>query len=655
MPPRARGDDGNDLRMLQDYPAIELPPGAARLPVSVVILTLDEERNLADCLRSCAWCDDVHVLDSGSRDRTIEIARAHGATVHHNAFQSFGQQRNWAIDHIATKYAWQFHLDADERFTAPQVDEMLALVGSDAPRNATAAYHVPSKMIFLGKWLKHAGGYPAYQVRLFHRERCRFVDFGHGQRERASGPVGRMQQPYLHFNFANGLLEWFGKHNRYSDRESEEAVAVRTRKPPLVAALMSKDPTVRRRAMKDLSYFWRARGLWRFLYMYVFRAGWMDGKQGFHYCAMIAMYEYWIELKIREREHDWKDRTRALADRLTGDDGEEVVAPASAAAVEAGTATAAPTTPEVDVMIPTLNEAAHIARAVKNARALGNVVVLDSLSTDGTQQLARDAGATVVEHRFVNYSAQKNWGLDNLPFVGKWVFILDADERLTPRLRREIRAMLRRAEDARGGGGGGGGRAPAVGYYINRALVFMGRNVRHGGLYPSWNLRLFRRGEARYEERAVHEHMICNGPTDYMRGEMVHIRTESMHQYIAKHIRYADLESTEWVNLKLGRSRTAPSHKLFKDLLRYRSWLRREVWPRMPLRPLWRFLHMYVFRLGILDGRAGWHLARLMASYEYMITLLYEDKLLRARFGNTQMTAEARDRKLAQRMARASR
>src|SRR4051812_21982267 len=92
----------------------------------------------------------------------------------------------------------------------------------------------------------------------------------------------------------------------------------------------------------------------------------------------------------------------------------------------------------VDIMIPTLNEADHIAETVANARKLGNVYVLDSLSTDGTQQLARDGGATVVEHPFVNYSAQKNWGLDNLPFTAEWIFILDADERITPALRKEI-------------------------------------------------------------------------------------------------------------------------------------------------------------------------------------------------------------------------
>jgi hypothetical protein len=512
---------------------------------------------------------------------------------------------------------------------------MRQVLGPDGKGTGRVAFHVPRMLIFLGKWLRHAGGYPKYEVRLFLRDRCRFIDFGHGQRERVSGPVGHLVQPLLHFHFSHGLAEWLRKHNRYSDVEAEQAVTVRAAgHVPLREAIFHRDPSVRRRALKECGYFLPFRAAWRFLYAYVYAAGWLDAKEGFHYCALVAMYEYWVQLKIRERERAWKGRTQQIADQLTGDDADAALTPTLPG--EGPAATAA-----VDVMIPTFNEAAHIARTVRNARSLGgSVFVLDSFSTDGTQDLARAAGAMVVEHRFVNYADQKNWGLDNLPFTAEWVFILDADERLTPPLRRAIGQVVRRP----------GG---PDGYYVNRALVFMGHNVRHGGLYPSWNLRLFRRGKARYEERAVHEHMVCNGTTDYLPGEMVHIRTESMHQYIAKHIGYADLESSEWVNLKLGRSTSGPPSKLFKSHLRLRSWIRREIWPRAPLRPLWRFLHMYVVRLGVLDGLAGWHLARLMASYEYTIGLLHEDKLLRERFGNAQMSPDERDRKLAARVARA--
>jgi len=281
-----------------------------------------------------------------------------------------------------------------------------------------------------------------------------------------------------------------------------------------------------------------------------------------------------------------------------------------------------PSRPKIDVLIPTFNEAAHISEAVQNAKLVGNVFVLDSFSTDGTQDLAREAGAMVVEHKFENYSKQKNWALDNLPFTGDWVFILDADERVTPKLREEVFRVAQ-------------ADSPTVGYFVNRVVIFMGRQIKHGGLFPSWNLRFFRRGSCRYEDRAVHEHMMCDGPTAYLKFLMLHIRRESLHDYLAKHIRYADMESDEWIKMATGQSQEAPAPKLFKDKLRYRQWIRRELWPRLPFKGTIRFVYMYFVRLGFLDGRAGWHLANLMASYEYMITLLYKEKLMKVRSGQS--------------------
>lgn len=275
---------------------------------------------------------------------------------------------------------------------------------------------------------------------------------------------------------------------------------------------------------------------------------------------------------------------------------------------------------QIDILIPTLNEAAIIADAVRNARTVGNVFVLDSISKDGTQKLAEEAGATVVERKFTGYASQKNWGLDNLPFTGEWVFILDADERITPQLREEL---FRRAKDA----------SSPDGFYVNRVVLFMGRPIRHGGLYPSWNLRFFRRGRCRYEDRSVHEHMVCDGPTEYLREEMLHIRSESVHEWIRKHIRYADLESDEWVKLKFGLEAGARADRLFTRVMKYRQYLRREVWPRTPMKPLMRFMYMYFVRLGVLDRMPGLHMAVMMAAYEYMIELLYRDKLERIRAG----------------------
>lgn len=285
-------------------------------PVSIVILTFNEALNIRECIESCAWCDDVHVLDSGSTDGTQEIARSLGATVHINKFKSFGDQRNWAIDHIPCKYPWHFHLDADERFMPELVREMHRRLKDDGAGEGFDAYLCPSKMILMGRWLKYSGGYPSYQVRLFRYGKCRFVDFGHGQREDCAGKIGTIVEPYMHYNFSKGLLEWFYKHNDYSSREANEAMLIRTQGKPSLSQLLTGDPTTKRRHWKNMSYFVRGRFIFRFLYNYVLRGGFLDGAAGVRYCSMISSYEYWTELKIRERAYPWNERTMQLANKL---------------------------------------------------------------------------------------------------------------------------------------------------------------------------------------------------------------------------------------------------------------------------------------------------------------------------------------------------
>jgi glycosyltransferase involved in cell wall biosynthesis len=273
-------------------------------PVSVVILTFNEAVNIADCIASCRWCDEVHVVDSGSTDATRDIAASMGAHVHLHPFESFGRQRNWAIDHVPTRHLWQFHLDADERFTDELVREMSAELGPDGLRSDAGAYLVPSKMMLGNKWLRFSGGYPAYQARLFRVGKCRFIDFGHGQREQTSDPVRRLRSAYLHYNFSHGMAAWLSKHNQYSDRESAEAQQMLAM-PVRAREMLSRDATKRRRALKNFSYRLRGRAFWRFVYMYLLRLGFLDGRTGFQYCAMMAMYEYWTELKLLERRSNW--------------------------------------------------------------------------------------------------------------------------------------------------------------------------------------------------------------------------------------------------------------------------------------------------------------------------------------------------------------
>lgn len=268
------------------------------MSISILILTLNEEANLPACLASVAWSDDVVVLDSFSQDATVAIAEHLGARVYQRAFDNFAGQRNYALEHIDFKHNWILHLDADEIVTPELQAEMRQAIASDRYE----AYRIPSKMMFLGRWLRHAGLYPSYQVRLGHRQRFRFQQVGHGQREAiAPDRIGTLGNPYLHYSFSKGLTDWFDKHNRYATDEARETLQLLAGTRGIDwAGLGSRDRTRHRRALKELSCRLPCRPLLRFLYMYVLRRGFLDGRAGLTYCCLLSLYEYLIVLKTRE-------------------------------------------------------------------------------------------------------------------------------------------------------------------------------------------------------------------------------------------------------------------------------------------------------------------------------------------------------------------
>ena len=264
------------------------------IPVSVVILTLNEEINVVDCIASCKELGDVHVLDSGSTDRTRELGEAHGATVWNHPFKSFGAQRNWAIDNITVEHDWILHLDADERVTPELVRALRDLFKSDPEE---AGFYLPNKLMLMGRWLKRCGGYPTYQMRLFHRERMRFQDYGHGQRELTEGEIGTIDEPYLHYAFSKGVSDWLAKHNRYSTEEANQAVQAGTHVG--LGDLLSRDRIRQRRAMKRLSFRLPMRDKLRVIQLLLVQGGILEGRAGLMYARLIAIYERMTNVKYR--------------------------------------------------------------------------------------------------------------------------------------------------------------------------------------------------------------------------------------------------------------------------------------------------------------------------------------------------------------------
>lgn len=267
------------------------------MSISVLILTQDEEINIGDCLDSVSWADDIVVLDSGSIDRTVGIASEKGARILQRPFDSFADQRNFGIEQGDFRHEWILHLDADERVPEALRKEIEEKTG----HTKNDAFRVASKLMFKGRWLKHAGMFPVYQVRLGTRDALRFIQVGHGQREDLPPErLGTLDIPLVHEAFLKGLDPWRKRHERYARDEATTAVDNLQRGQVPLSGLLSRDPVTRRRAAKQISWRLPARPALRFFYMYILRSGFLDGTAGFHYCRLLAEYERMTDKRIRE-------------------------------------------------------------------------------------------------------------------------------------------------------------------------------------------------------------------------------------------------------------------------------------------------------------------------------------------------------------------
>lgn len=265
----------------------------------------------------------------------------------------------------------------------------------------------------------------------------------------------------------------------------------------------------------------------------------------------------------------------------------------------------------LSVVIPIKNEAANLSRSLASVSWADEVFVVDSQSTDGSASIAEAHGARVVQFHFNGiWPKKKNWALDNLPFKNDWVFILDADEVLMPAAEAEFRQIVADPDH------------PMDGYWINRRFMFLGKWLKHA-YYPNWNLRLFRHRLGRYEkltdfdtasgDNEVHEHVVVSGKTGRLESEMDHYAFPTVDVFVEKHNRYANWEARVSLDRLLkGSSQSIQS----KDVGMRRRLKHLSQW--LPCRPLLRFLYVFFLQLGCLDGKAGYHFARLHAMYEYL-------------------------------------
>lgn len=263
------------------------------------------------------------------------------------------------------------------------------------------------------------------------------------------------------------------------------------------------------------------------------------------------------------------------------------------------------------IYILTHNEEIDIAACIESAQLSDDIIVVDSFSNDRTVEIAQRYRVRVIQHTFESHGEQRSWMLRSIPTKHEWVYILEADERMTPQLFRECLQAIKSQDN--------------VGYYAAERVMFMGRWIRHSTQYPRYQLRLLKKGQVWFSDYGHTEREVCLGATGFLQETYPHYTcSKGLSRWIEKHNRYSSDEAKEtisqlengavkWWDLFFGDNEVARRRAL-KDLSL-----------RLPCRPLLRWLYMYFVLGGIRDGKAGFAWCTLQAFYEYLILLKAEE------------------------------
>ena len=242
--------------------------------LSVLVITKNEEHNIVDCLESVKWADEIVVVDSGSDDKTVELARRYSQKVYVKPWEGYAASKNFALEQCMGD--WILWLDADERVTGALGDEIQSILEQRV--TDSVGFEVSRKAFFLGKWIRHCGWYPGYVLRLFRRGSGRWSDKKVHEHLELEGKTGKLKSDLLHYTDPN-LWHYFDKFNRYTTLAAEELAG--KGEPFQLSQLM-------------------VRPVWLFVRMYFLKSGFQDGVQGFILCALSSCYVFTKYAKLWE-------------------------------------------------------------------------------------------------------------------------------------------------------------------------------------------------------------------------------------------------------------------------------------------------------------------------------------------------------------------
>jgi glycosyltransferase involved in cell wall biosynthesis len=281
-----------------------------RLPISVIVLTFNEERNIDACLKTIVdWAGEVWVVDSGSTDRTLEIVAQYTTRITSHPFDNYSKQRNWAQAGLALAHEWVFHIDADER-VSPELLTSLRRFFAERQDQQVSGCLVRRRIEFMGRRIRHGGIYPTYHCRLFRRDKGQCEEREYDQHFLVEGKTTRLEADLIEVT-ASSLSSWTARHNRWAQLEAHYLFAQAENSPKnLVAARLDGTPVERRRWLKTSVYqraplFWRA--LVYFLVRYFLRLGLLDGIPGLIYHVLHGFwFRFYVDACYYELKHSRK-------------------------------------------------------------------------------------------------------------------------------------------------------------------------------------------------------------------------------------------------------------------------------------------------------------------------------------------------------------
>ncbi|MEB3826964.1 glycosyltransferase family 2 protein [Phormidium sp. CCY1219] len=281
----------------------------AQVPISVLIPAKNEETNLPACLASVKRADEVFVVDSQSSDRTVEISESFGAKVVQFHFNGrWPKKKNWSLENLPFRNEWVLILDCDERIPTELWDEMASAISNPN----YDGYYINRKVFFLGQWIRFGGKYPDWNLRLFRHQKGRYENLGteevpntgdnevheHVILER---PAGYLNHDILHEDFRD-IYQWLERHNRYSNWEARVYYNLLEGRDEAgtIGSNFFGDPVQRKRFIKKVWVRLPFRPLLRFIWFYIIKLGFLDGKAGYIYGRLLSQYEYQIGVKLYE-------------------------------------------------------------------------------------------------------------------------------------------------------------------------------------------------------------------------------------------------------------------------------------------------------------------------------------------------------------------